>query len=119
MRGLSISARSVSGSSWSTGCGEGPASAQETDAQLAPFLGGGRPTTRPVLADLNARGWTAWTGDDRAGLTEAGHAAHADLRRQVGRSRAQLAEGISREEYATTVDVLRRMAANLGWTDSP
>jgi DNA-binding MarR family transcriptional regulator len=96
---------------------EGPASLQETDARLAPFLGGDQPTTRPVFDDLTARGWIAWTGDDRAGLTEAGRAAHADLRRQVGRSRARLAEGISPEEYAATLDVLRRMAVNLGWPE--
>jgi DNA-binding MarR family transcriptional regulator len=97
---------------------EAPATVQQTDAQLAPFLGGDQPTTRPVLDDLHARGWVAWADDQQASLTEAGRTAHADLRRRVAQDRARLAAGITPEEYATTVEVLRRMAVNLGWTDS-
>jgi DNA-binding MarR family transcriptional regulator len=97
---------------------EAPATAQQTDARLAPFLDGDQPTTRPVLDDLHARGWIAWTEGQRASLTDAGRAAYADLRRQVTQDRARLAAGITPEEYAATVDVLRRMAVNLGWTDS-
>ena len=51
-------------------------------------------------------------------LTEAGAAAHAELLRKVSRSRQRLSAGISPQEDATTIDVLRRMAVNLGWADS-
>jgi DNA-binding MarR family transcriptional regulator len=95
---------------------ETPATAQQTDARLAPFLGGDQPTTRPVLEDLHTRGWIGWTKDQQASLTDAGRAAYADLRRQVAQTRARLAAGITPEEYATTVEVLRRMAVNLGWS---
>jgi DNA-binding MarR family transcriptional regulator len=97
---------------------EAPATVQQADARLAPFLGGGEPTTRPVLDDLHARGWIAWTDAEQAALTEAGRAAHTDLRQQVAHGRARLAAGITSEEYAATIDVLRRMAVNLGWADS-
>jgi hypothetical protein len=40
-----------------------PATVQQADERLAPFLGGGEPTTRPVLDDLHARGWVGWAGD--------------------------------------------------------
>ena len=49
----------------------GPATVQELDATLAPFLDDRDPTTRPVLDDLAARGWATWTADDRAAATPA------------------------------------------------
>ncbi len=97
---------------------EAPATVQQTDARLAPFLDAGEPTTRPVLDDLHARGWMTWTDAEQAALTEAGSAAHADLRQKVADGRARLAAGITPEEYAATIEVLRRMAVNLGWTDA-
>jgi DNA-binding MarR family transcriptional regulator len=51
-------------------------------------------------------------------LTEAGAAAHAELLRKVSHSRQRLSAGISPQEYATTIEVLRRMAVNLGWAES-
>lgn len=95
-----------------------PATVQRADTLLAPFLGGDEPTTRPVLDDLHARGWVAWT-DGHATVTEAGAAAHAELLRKVSRSRERLAAGITPQEYAATITVLRRMAVNLGWAESP
>ncbi len=97
---------------------QAPATLHQTDTQLAPFLDGGEPTTRPVLNDLHERGWLAWTDVGQATLTEAGRAAHTDLRQQVARGRARLTAGISSSQYAATIDVLRRMAVNLGWADS-
>jgi DNA-binding MarR family transcriptional regulator len=95
-----------------------PATVQQTDMQLAPFLSGAERTTRPVLEDLQVRGWVAWSDDQRATLTDAGAAAHADLLRQVSRSRERLSAGITPQEYAATIEILRRMAVNLGWTES-
>ncbi|MER6004371.1 MarR family transcriptional regulator [Nonomuraea angiospora] len=57
---------------------------------------------------LTARGWLA-DGE----LTEAGRAAHGEISEKVDRFRQQVVEGVSSQEYAATVDVLRRMSANL------
>lgn len=95
-----------------------PATLQRIDTQLAPFLGGPEATTRPVLDDLQARGWVTWTEDQQATLTELGAAAHAELLGKVSQSRARLSAGISPQEYTATIEVLRRMAVNLGWAES-
>jgi DNA-binding MarR family transcriptional regulator len=98
---------------------EAPVTLQQTDERLAPFLDGGEPTTRPVLDDLHARGLITWTDARQATLTDVGRTAGAELGQQVAQARARLVAGISPEEYAATIDVLRRMAVNLGWADSP
>ncbi len=95
----------------------GPATVQELDTSLAPFLDDQEPTTRPVLNDLVARGWAAWTADDQAASTPAGAAGHGELLAAVSAHRQRVAEGVTAEEYRATVAVLQRMAANLGWAD--
>ncbi|NRQ30746.1 winged helix-turn-helix transcriptional regulator [Nonomuraea sp. NN258] len=70
---------------------------------LAPFAG-----VDDAMAGLTARGWLAG-----AELTPAGRAAHEAISDRVRAFRWKAAEGLTPEEYATTVDVLRRMAANL------
>jgi DNA-binding MarR family transcriptional regulator len=95
-----------------------PATLQRIDTQLAPFLRGAEATTRPVLDDLQARGWVTWTDGQQATLTELGAAAHADLLGTVSQRRARLSAGISPQEYTATIEVLRRMAVNLGWAES-
>jgi DNA-binding MarR family transcriptional regulator len=95
-----------------------PATVQQADTLLAPFLSAEEPTSRPVLDDLHARGWVAWTDDRHATLTEAGTAAHAELLRKVSHNRERLSAGITPQEHAATIDVLRRMAVNLGWAES-
>jgi hypothetical protein len=95
----------------------GPATVQELDARLAPFLDDQEPTVRPVLDDLAARGWAAWSADGRATATPAGTAAHGDLLADVSAHRRRVADGVTAQEYQATVAVLQRMAANLGWTD--
>jgi DNA-binding MarR family transcriptional regulator len=97
----------------------GPATVQELDATLAPFLDGQEPTTRPVLDDLAARGWATWTADDLAAATPAGTVAHGELLAAVSAHRRRVTDGITAEEYRATLAVLRRMAANLGWADVP
>ncbi|WP_344583149.1 MarR family transcriptional regulator [Nonomuraea roseoviolacea] len=79
------------------------AAGDDPSAQLTPFSG-----VDDARESLAARGWA-----DGAGLTEEGRRAHTALAEQVGRIRRRAAEGVSREEYAATIDVLRRMAANL------
>jgi len=95
-----------------------PATVQQADTLLAPFLKGGETTTRPVLDDLRVRGWVAWTDDGHATLTRAGAVAHAEFLRKVSRSRERLTAGISLLEYAATTAILRQMAVNLGWAES-
>lgn len=99
---------------------QAPRTLPEVDAQVAPFLGSGEESTRPVLADLRARGWVS--GDDGPvgplTLTRAGAAAHDGLLEKVSASRRQVTAGISPGEYQATVEVLHRMASNLGWTEA-
>ena len=95
----------------------GPTTVRELDARLAPFLDDQEPTTRPVVDDLAARGWVAWSGDGHAASTQAGAAAHGDLLADVSAQRRRVGDGVTAEEYQATVAVLQRMAANLGWVD--
>jgi DNA-binding MarR family transcriptional regulator len=95
-----------------------PATVQRTDTLLAPFLSGGAATTRPVFDDLQGRGWVTWTDDQHATLTETGASAHAELLGHVSHSRERLSAGITPQEYAATIEILRRMAVNLGWAES-
>ncbi|NEA33240.1 hypothetical protein [Streptomyces sp. SID13031] len=62
-----------------------------------------------MTAPLTARGWL-----DGDRLTPAGAAAHAVLTEKVQAQRRRVTNGIVDAEYLQTVDVLRRMAANLG-----
>ncbi|MBB5854041.1 MarR family transcriptional regulator [Amycolatopsis umgeniensis] len=73
------------------------------DETLSPF--GDR---REVVANLRTRGWI-----DGNGLTPAGREAHLRLKTEVGEFRSRVTEGISEDDYRTTIGVLERMAANL------
>ncbi|MBN6058202.1 MarR family transcriptional regulator [Nonomuraea sp. RK-328] len=79
------------------------AAGEDPRAQLTPF-----PGVDDALETLAGRGWA-----DGAVLTEEGRRAHATLFEQVSRIRRRVTEGVSPEEYAATLDVLSRMAANL------
>ncbi len=72
-------------------------------AALEPFDG-----VDDALRGLAMRGWT--TGHQ---VTDEGRSAHAAITEHVVRFRRQAADGVSPDEYGLTVDVLRRMAANL------
>ena len=67
-----------------------------------------------VLAEFVERGW-AWFDGDRATLTDEGRAAHDEAFTRVQAVRAELANGISEQDYATTMSTLETMARNLGW----
>lgn len=92
------------------------ASVVEINGQLTPFLGAGEDTVRPVLDELTDRGWVGWA-DGRPSLTPQGSEAHGALQRAVSAQRQRVAAGIGAEEYQATLDVLRRVAVNLGWSD--
>jgi hypothetical protein len=82
---------------------------EEVDAALAPFTASERPMTGPV-ADLRVRGWVA-AGE--VALTGEGREAHARVEKRVEAFRAAVTEGISDDDYRTTVRTLERCAANL------
>jgi DNA-binding IclR family transcriptional regulator len=78
---------------------------EEVDAALAPFG-----ATAHQLADLRARGWVTENGE----LTETGREAHARVEDRVKAFRVAVTDGISDDDYRTTIRTLERCAANLG-----
>lgn len=95
----------------------GPATYAELDDEAAPFLAPHMPTVRPVVDDLCNRGWATPVGADQVGLTETGVKSLKDIQARVAEDRQRLTDGISQQEYDATMDVLARMAANLGWRE--
>ncbi len=77
---------------------------EAVDAAMSPF--GDQQAT---VDDLRSRGWV-----DGHELTGQGREAHARLEAEVTGFRSRVTEGISEDDYRTTVGVLERMAANLG-----
>ena len=75
---------------------------------IAPFLCGDPAELAALTEPLITRGWLA---DDR--LTPAGRVALTELTEKVQTERRRITNGIVDAEYLQTIDVLRRMAANL------
>ncbi len=65
-----------------------------------------------AVGELVRRGW-AERDDDRYRLTADGEAARTALAERVHSLRGAMTDGLTAEEYAATVDTLRRMAENL------
>ena len=65
-----------------------------------------------AAAEVAARGWTT-DHDGRVTLTPDGVAALAELREEVAALRDASVEGVSAEDYATTIATLQRMIVNL------
>lgn len=82
---------------------------EELDAALAPFVATEGPTA-PKVADLRARGWVA-AGE--VALTSEGREAHARVEARVKAFRAAVTDGVSDDDYRTTIRTLRRCAENL------
>ena len=70
-----------------------------------------------ILDAFSERGWVTIT-DGVAVLTPEGRAAHDDAFERIRKLRSSVADGISAEDYATTMATLEAMARNLGW-DGP
>ncbi len=66
-----------------------------------------------VLAALRSHGWIAADTSGEIRLTEAGRQAHARIRARQQEVRRQLMRGISADEYATVLNVLKRIVGNL------
>ena len=97
----------------------GPATGGELTAALAPFFGEAQAEDEPTspsehLAELVESGWIAEEGHTFT-LTERGAVSLDRLTEIVDEMREESSSGISAEEYATTVDSLKKMAMNLGW----
>jgi hypothetical protein len=79
---------------------------------LRPFWGQGAIALDEVLSDLEGRALVVNDGGLYA-LTAAGKATRAKIAERVDVTRSQLVDGVAREEYLATVQVLQRMTANL------
>ncbi|WP_329386882.1 MarR family transcriptional regulator [Streptomyces sp. NBC_01351] len=66
-----------------------------------------------LYTDLAARGWLT-ESDDTLTLTDEGEAARLRAHDRNAVVHERMREGITTAEYAATIDVLRRMVANLG-----
>lgn len=76
----------------------------EIDVVMAPFG-----STSTQAADLRERGWVADTGE----LTGEGREAHARVEARVKAFRTAVTDGVSDDDYRTTIRTLERCAANL------
>ncbi|WP_103340291.1 MarR family winged helix-turn-helix transcriptional regulator [Amycolatopsis sp. CA-126428] len=82
---------------------------EQVDTAMAPFVTG-EGSMAPKVADLRARGWV---GQDDT-LTADGREAHTRVEERIKEFRAKAVEGISDDDYRTTLRTLERCAANLG-----
>ena len=94
---------------------EGPSDTPALAEALRPFWGQGAITLDEVLRDLEHQALVANNGGRHA-LTATGTATRARLAEQVDLTRRRLVDGVTREEYLATVEVLQRMTANLEGT---
>ncbi|WP_042418244.1 MarR family winged helix-turn-helix transcriptional regulator [Streptacidiphilus anmyonensis] len=87
-------------------------SREEVIAQLAPLADGQNEISR-VVDQLLHREWLWMDAGQRLRLTGAGETARARLRELVTEVRALVHQGISDQEYAAALKVLRKMVANV------
>jgi DNA-binding MarR family transcriptional regulator len=93
---------------------ESPRELGQVDDAVRPFLGPGETSVAPILDDLARLGWAEET-DGRWDLTPRGRGELEQLSAMVGELRRSAADGVSAEDYATTLRVMEQMAVNLGW----
>jgi hypothetical protein len=95
----------------------GEATVEQLDAAVAPFRAEGeQDSSVEHLTELIESGWVAAT---TAGyeLTPRGLLAFEKLSEVVSELRGSAGAGISGDEYSQTLEILERMARNLGWQD--
>jgi DNA-binding MarR family transcriptional regulator len=92
-----------------------PSSVDTLDAAIAPFLAEGESSVEH-LSELIESGWVDATPTGYE-LTDRGRTAFEKLATVVGANREVVANGLTEQEYATTVATLERMARNLGWSE--
>ena len=91
---------------------QGPSDARALAEALRPFWGQGAITLDKVLSDLERRALVVNDGGHYA-LTASGKATRAKIAEHADVTRRRLVDGVAREEYLATVEVLQRMTANL------
>ncbi|MEX1079989.1 MAG: MarR family transcriptional regulator [Homoserinimonas sp.] len=97
----------------------GSAPVDELDQAIAPFLEpGSDESAADHLAELVDSDWITIDGTAYS-LTERGRGAFGRLQEVVEELRAQTGQGLTEEQYETTLAALERMAVNLGWQNGP
>jgi MarR family transcriptional regulator, organic hydroperoxide resistance regulator len=76
------------------------------------------PPLGPVVDDLLGRGWISEGEAGRLRITDAGRTGLSQFRELVAGIREQIHDGVSEEDYAVVVKVLRRMIGNVGGNTS-
>ena len=94
----------------------GGATAEVVERAVEPFTTADGTPVSAQLAELIESGWVELRGTEY-GLTKRGEIAHDRLAEVIGELRTHSTEGISDEDYASTLTTLERMARNLGWSD--
>lgn len=93
------------------------ATVEQLTEAIAPFIeAGGTETAAEHLAELIESGWIAVEAGEYS-ITERGTIAFTRLSEVVDGLRHSVSEGLSEEEYRTTMASLERMARNLGYTE--
>lgn len=97
---------------------ETPSTAVGLAEALAPSFGEASvDVTLEHLGELAESGWVEAEGEGEAyALTDKGRTSLATLTEIVERNRETITADIPVQEYEATLDVLQRMAGNLGWT---
>jgi hypothetical protein len=94
----------------------GGATAEAVERAVEPFTGADGTPVSAQLAELLESGWVEFAGTEYR-LTTRGEVAHDRLAVVIGELRSHSTEGVSGEDYASTLATLERMARNLGWSD--
>lgn len=95
-----------------------PTARDEVVDRLRPFWGIEAVDPDTVLDGLIARGWALRDAAARYALSAEGETARGVLLERVNELRATIADGVTPEQYTTTIDTLRRMAENLAALDA-
>jgi hypothetical protein len=90
-----------------------PAARDEVLDKLRPFWGEDAAAPDAVLDGLIDRGWALLDANHRYSLSPEGESARALLLERITQLRTAIADGVTPEQYNTTIDTLARMASNL------
>lgn len=95
-----------------------PSTFDELTEEVAPFISADDDAELgEYIAELVESEWIT-VFDERYRMTERGTHAFERLGSVIAQLRSRMSEGVSEEEYDTTVRTLERMARNLGWDAS-
>jgi lambda repressor-like predicted transcriptional regulator len=95
-----------------------PAARDAVVDALRPFWGEGATDPDDVLEALVARGWALRDADRRYALSPEGDTTRSTLLERVKELRMAIADGVTPDDYQTTIATLERMAKNLAALDA-